>query len=262
MGVHIVSDEETASLRGIRRLTMRDLDYAALARAFEAFGVDLNDADVLALAAFDHGAAPPGVSDRQFRFEYLAQRIHAGAGLAGFAFARDQIPPSMTRMQAVALSAPKDRLVLAMDTAPAAVLGALEDPRVRQQAHAIVANVGNLHTLAFHLKNGAIAGLFEHHTGLLNQAKLEGLLAQLAAGTLSHKELFADRGHGALIVLGCVVLLFFAVSVSLVVGNASRRVQADKRAIGTGAPGPVTKDIIARFHEYALNTGTAVYGEG
>ena len=39
-------------------------------------------------------------------------------------------------------------------------------------------------------------------------------------------------------------------------------VEVDKRAIGTGAPGPVTKDIIARFHEYALNTGTAVYGEG
>jgi uncharacterized protein (DUF1786 family) len=226
MGVQIVSDEETAGLRGVRRLAMRDLDYAALTRAFEAFGVDLNDADVLALAVFDHGAAPPGVSDRQFRFEYLAQRIHAGAGLAGFAFARDQIPPSMTRLQAVALSAPNDRPVLAMDTAPAAVLGALEDPRVRQQAHAIVANVGNLHTLAFHLKDGAIAGLFEHHTGLLNQAKLEGLLAQLAAGTLSHKDLFADHGHGALILDPAPSPLEF-VSVtgprrSLMVGSALR----------------------------------------
>ena len=44
-----------------------------------------------------------------------------------------------------------------------------------------------------------IAGLFEHHTGRLDREKLEGLLAQLAAGTLSHEELFAEHGHGALV---------------------------------------------------------------
>lgn len=37
-------------------------------------------------------------------------------------------------------------------------------------------------------------------------------------------------------------------------------VEVDKRPIGLGVPGPITKDIIARFHEYALNTGTPVYG--
>jgi branched-chain amino acid aminotransferase len=37
-------------------------------------------------------------------------------------------------------------------------------------------------------------------------------------------------------------------------------VEVDKRPIGAGVPGPVTKEIIARFHEYALNTGTPVYG--
>ena len=35
-------------------------------------------------------------------------------------------------------------------------------------------------------------------------------------------------------------------------------VEVDLRAIGTGAPGPVTREIIARFHEYAQNTGTPV----
>jgi len=35
-------------------------------------------------------------------------------------------------------------------------------------------------------------------------------------------------------------------------------VEVDKRAIGSGTPGPVTRDIIARFHEYAQNTGTPV----
>jgi len=35
-------------------------------------------------------------------------------------------------------------------------------------------------------------------------------------------------------------------------------VEVDQRAIGTGMPGPVTRDIIARIHEYAQNTGTPV----
>jgi uncharacterized protein (DUF1786 family) len=199
-GVQIVSEGQAAGLPGVRRLVMRDLDYDALARAYGAFGVDLDRADVLAVAVFDHGAAPPGVSDRLFRFEYLAERIRGEAGLAAFAFPRDGIPASMTRLQAAASTAPAGRPVVVMDTAPAAVLGALEDPEVGNREEAIVANVGNFHTLAFHLRRGAIAGLFEHHTGKLSQAQLEELLIQLAAGTLSNDEVFAGHGHGALIV--------------------------------------------------------------
>jgi uncharacterized protein (DUF1786 family) len=105
----------------------------------------------------------------------------------------------MTRLQAAASTAPASWPLVVMDTAPAAVLGALEDPLVRSHPKAIVANVGNFHTLAFHLHNGEIAGLFEHHTGLLSQARLEELLDQLAKGTLSHEELFAEHGHGALV---------------------------------------------------------------
>jgi uncharacterized protein (DUF1786 family) len=200
MGVQVISEDEAAGLRGVRHLEMLDFDYGGLARAFGVFSVDLDDVDLLALAVFDHGAAPPGYSDRLFRFEYLTERIQTGAGLAAFAFPRQQIPPSMTRLQAVASSAPQDRPLVVMDTAPAAVLGALQDPYVRTQPDAIVANIGNMHTLAFHLREGSIAGLFEHHTGFLDQAKMEGLLTQLAAGTLSHDELFADHGHGALVV--------------------------------------------------------------
>jgi uncharacterized protein (DUF1786 family) len=198
MGVEVVSEDEVVGLSGFRRLTMLDFDYGALARTFATFGVDLDGVDVLAVAVFDHGAAPPGVSDRLFRFEYLADRIRTGKGLAAFAFEREEIPPSMTRLQAAASSAPAGRPLVAMDTAPAAVLGALEDPQVSAHREAIVVNIGNFHTLAFRLHDRAIAGLFEHHTGLLDQARLEALLAQLAAGQLSHDELFAEHGHGAL----------------------------------------------------------------
>jgi uncharacterized protein (DUF1786 family) len=199
MGVEVVSADEAAGLSSVRHLTMLDFDYDSLARAFATFGVDLDRVDLLGVAVFDHGAAPPGTSDRQFRFEYLAERIHTGGGLAAFAFERSQIPTSMTRLQAAASTAPADRPLVAMDTAPAAVLGALEDPVTQGRGEAVVANVGNFHTLAFHLRHGAIAGLFEHHTGKLSRERMEELLVQLASGTISHDELFAEHGHGALV---------------------------------------------------------------
>ena len=88
MGVEVVSEDETSRLEGVQRLTMLDFDYGALARAFDAFGIDLSQVDALAVAVFDHGAAPPGYSDRLFRFEYLAERLETGKGLASFAFLR------------------------------------------------------------------------------------------------------------------------------------------------------------------------------
>jgi uncharacterized protein (DUF1786 family) len=200
MGVEVVSDDEAEAVGGVRQIRMVDFDYEALSHAFGAFGVDLDGVDVLAVAVFDHGAAPPGMSDRLFRFKYLAERFGSGAGLTGFAFPGDQIPPRMTRLQAAASTAPLGRPLVVMDTAPAAVLGALEDRQVSGQGDAAVVNVGNMHTLAFHLRNGAIAGLFEHHTGMLDRAMLERLLAELAGGTLSHEEVFAGQGHGALVV--------------------------------------------------------------
>jgi uncharacterized protein (DUF1786 family) len=93
------------------------------------------------------------------------------------------------------------RLVV-MDTAPAAVLGALLDPRVNQavaQRGALVANVGNFHCLAFRLGADGIQGLFEHHTGEVTRERLDVLLAALADGSLRHQDVFDDMGHGALV---------------------------------------------------------------
>ena len=93
----------------------------------------------------------------------------------------------MTRLQAVANTAPSDLPLLLMDTAPAAVVGALEDARVRASSAPIVANVGNFHCLAFHLVDGQVTGLFEHHTGELSSARLAAYVEQLADGTISNE---------------------------------------------------------------------------
>lgn len=196
MGVRLVSDDEARALRDVTVCELKDFAYDDIVRTLTAFGVS-EPPDACAVAVFDHGAAPPGFSDRIFRFQYLAERVREG--LAAFAFRRGAIPPAMTRLRAVAATAPADRDLLVMDTGPAAVLGALEDPIVRQAERALVTNVGNFHVLAFHLHRGAIAGLFEHHTGEVTAAQLETFLERLATGTLTNEEVYGSQGHGALV---------------------------------------------------------------
>ena len=79
---------------------------------------------VVAAAVFDHGAAPPGVSDRIFRFEYIAEIVRQN-DLTAFAYQSVDVPEQLTRMQAVARCAPRDLPAVIMDTGPAAAVGAL-----------------------------------------------------------------------------------------------------------------------------------------
>jgi uncharacterized protein (DUF1786 family) len=215
MGVKVVSDDEAVTIAkrdDVAVISMRDIDLEAIRAAFAAFGVTL-EPDALALAVFDHGNAPPGYSDRQFRFDYIKDQIsnfksqssdrksqigQSASQLAQFAFRREDIPERMTRFEAVAKSANFDGPMLLMDTAPAAVLGALEDLHVHAHRRLLIANIGNFHTLAFRLGPDGVEGVFEHHTGELTRVELETYLQKLAAGTLTHHEVFADMGHGAL----------------------------------------------------------------
>jgi uncharacterized protein (DUF1786 family) len=198
MGVRLISEDEAERLRGVRRLVLRDLDMDALRDAFGLFGVRLEPA-AIGVAVFDHGAAPPGYSDRRFRFEYLADRLQGEPTLAALAFRRSEIPPQMTRMQAAADEAGDIEHVLVMDTPSAAMLGAREDRRVAEVESALLVNVGNSHTLAFRLQEGRVAGLFEHHTGRLTTERLDDLLEKLAAGRIKNDEVYDDHGHGALL---------------------------------------------------------------
>ncbi|MDQ1300624.1 MAG: hypothetical protein QG637_543, partial [Chloroflexota bacterium] len=202
LGVELVSDETARALRAspdYAHILFRDFDYAAIRQAFAAFGLDLRP-DALALAVFDHGAAPPDVSDRQFRMDYLVARLRQDRRLSAFAFRAADVPPIMTRLTALAQTAAEQAglPVIVMDTAPAAVLGALDDPTVARRPDAMIANLGNFHTLAFQFRGGEFVRLFEHHTGLLTPATLAAWLAALADGSLSHRAIFADHGHGAL----------------------------------------------------------------
>jgi uncharacterized protein (DUF1786 family) len=201
MGIKIISDDEAHGLpSSILRLELRDFDFPLIAETFARFHVPLDDLAAVCVAVFDHGNAPPGISDRQFRFDYLDERIHIRNALSSFAFLSPEIPPIMTRLQAVADSAPGlDCPLIVMDTAPAAILGATFDPQAAARERKIIVNVGNFHTIAFRLSKTEIEGVFEHHTGEIDRPKLENYIRALADGSLKHSDIFDDMGHGALV---------------------------------------------------------------
>lgn len=200
LGIRIVGADEAGHLPdSVTCLDLHDFNFTAIARAFEQFEVNLDKLAAVAVAVFDHGNSPPGYSDRQFRFDYLERRIREVNKLSGFAYLASEVPPIMTRLQAVVNSAPEvDAPLIVMDTAPAAVLGATFDPRVAARSRVLITNVGNFHTLAFRLGPVGIEAVFEHHTGLIDLEKLEKLLQALADGSLKHEDVFRDHGHGAL----------------------------------------------------------------
>lgn len=201
LGVLIVSGDEAARLRVDERVRSGDLMLDAVQSAIQAFGADPHF-DLLAVAVFDHGNAPADVSDRKFRFDYLSNHLSGNLDLASLAHQRGEIPVEMTRMQGVEHDSPSDVPLLIMDTGPVAILGALEDPQARPSDHAsaIIVNIGNFHTLAFHMTQSGVAGLFEHHTGEITAEQLEDMITRLGSGTLSNEAVFDSMGHGALMI--------------------------------------------------------------
>ncbi len=210
MGFEIINEadaERRKELSSIVHIELQDFDAQAILGALQAFDVDPS-VDALAIAAFDHGAAPPGVSDRRFRFDFIAQTVHRNPTPSAFAYPAQDTPADLTRLRSIVSSAKRylelsrsnlQAPLLLMDTGSAAVLGALEDPLVRGQSESLLCNIGNFHTLAFHLVQRRIVGIFEHHTGEINCSQLEQMLVKLADGTLTNEEVFNTSGHGALI---------------------------------------------------------------
>jgi len=201
LGITLISDDEARHMPASAFfIDLYDFNFDTIRRSFSEFQVSLDNLTCLAIAVFDHGAAPPNVSDRKFRFDYLDHRIRDENKLSAFAYCVEDIPPSMTRLQAVAKSAANlDFPLVVMDTAPAAILGATFDPVVILQRQVMIANIGNFHTLAFRIGEDGIEGVFEHHTGELSSIELVRLLGLLADGTLKNSDVFDHHGHGALI---------------------------------------------------------------
>ena len=142
------------------------------------------------------------MSNRLFRFDHLRRVLANKRELLAFCYLAQEVPDYLTRMKSVVKTVGDNIPLLLMDTGVAAILGALQDEEVTQHSHLLIANMGNAHTIAFHLLHGLIEGLFEHHTRLLNVATMDSLIIKLAQGLLTNEEVYGAGGHGALIVHG------------------------------------------------------------
>ncbi|HSP54548.1 MAG TPA: DUF1786 family protein [Dehalococcoidia bacterium] len=198
MGVTLASEDEMRGLDA-ERVRLRDLDLGAIRSALAGFDVS-GDFDGLALGCLDHGASPPGYSDRLFRFEHLRRVVEGRNDLRTFAYLPEELPEYLTRARSVMACVDSEAPAIFLDTGPAAALGALQDPTVGSETEQCVVNLGNMHALAFHLQGTRIVSLYEHHTGEVTAEQIEGFTERLLAGTLRHEEIFGSKGHGAWIV--------------------------------------------------------------
>jgi uncharacterized protein (DUF1786 family) len=189
----VITEEPPA---GAVPVELRDVDLPRLERTLAAYDVTLPK--TIAIAAQDHGFSPKA-SNRLFRFEHWRRFLTPGATLADHLW---RTPPDyLTRLVAIQRDVPG---AIVADTGPVAVFGALEDPRVAAaaEAGACVVNVGNQHALGLLVRGETLFGVMEHHTEAIDRAKLARLMERLVAGTITHDEVFADDGHGALVLDG------------------------------------------------------------
>lgn len=196
LGVRTVSDAGEVP-HPFETLVTGDVDLDTLRRLLEPYGVELPQA--VAVAVQDHGESTTG-SNRAFRFEQWRRFVEQGGSLTDLAYF--EIPTHLTRMKAVqqdiAKVMPVDTGAMLMDTGAAAIWGALCDTEVGQASSngALLVNVGNQHVIAFLVKGGRVWGVFEHHTVLMDAARLEAFMSRFRLGELAHAEVFDDRGHG------------------------------------------------------------------
>lgn len=194
MGVTLLSEDEVKAAQG-EHIPLRDLDLDAIRTAFSAFDVDTRF-DGLALGCLDHGASPPGYSDRLFRFDHLRRVVAERNDLRAFAYLPDELPQYLTRARTLVATADADAPTVFLDTGPAAALGALQDSQVAAHQEQLLLNLGNMHALAFHLHGTRIRSLYEHHTGEVSADQFVDFTQRLIAGTLRHEDVFNSKGHG------------------------------------------------------------------
>lgn len=195
MGVTVISDDEAAGLRGAERIEMRDLDLVAIRSALAAFEAPTRF-DGLALGCLDHGAPPPGVSDRLFRFEHMRRVLLRSNDLLAFSLLAEEVPSYLTRARSMIDSRDADMPTVFMDTGIAAAVGAMHDPRVQEQDEQLILHLGNMHALGLLTSGTRVHGLFEHHTDRLSGGEIEHISERFMRGQLTHDEVFAHHGHG------------------------------------------------------------------
>ena len=187
-----------------RHFVLEEINLRFYEKMLQRYDETLKNADALCVALQDHGAAPYGVSDRAFRFDNYIEAFSAGRTLGHLAYINGEIPRKFLRMRSAygsIKSFTPFKNILIMDTAPAAILGAMADlPKEDRGKPALYMNFGNIHTLIVCIRGEEILSIFEHHTHMIKEdlGKFSGMIKRMLTGELSREEVFDDWGNGAL----------------------------------------------------------------
>lgn len=200
LGIEVVPEKHVPKKFEGVVLELEEINLKKMNTFLSGFNESLSEVSFVAVAVQDHGISIQGRSNRQSRIQNMKALLKQEPAPENLAFKEDEVPPIFLRMQS-AVDASRRQLpeakVLLMDTAPAAMLGCLNDPVVEKKDCVITVNIGNGHTMAAIISKGDIQGLMEHHTCLLDPEKLEKLLIKFANGDLDNEDVFEEGGHGS-----------------------------------------------------------------
>lgn len=147
------------------------------------------------IAVQDHGYIE-GQPDRVTRMNFLENFLKNGLINAFFSY-DSKIPAMFSRFSSIynILSQRGIKNFSITDTAVVAALGAVYN---NKKWPVVTVDIGNGHTFACLVdKYYNVLGFFEHHTKMLTPEKFRYFVDKLIHGSITNKEVFEDKGHGA-----------------------------------------------------------------
>lgn len=202
-GINIIDDDEADRMTTEspdHALTLEDIQIERILNIVKGFGVTPSF-DAVAVCAQDHGTPPDGVSHLDFRHNLFKKTLDQHPYPGALLYRSEHVPAVMNRLSSIARSThrlPTER-VYVMDSGMAAILGASMDPMAGLHDRIIVVDIATSHTVGAAMEKGVLAGFFEYHTTDITPNRLDHLLKALPDGTLSHKAILKEGGHGAYI---------------------------------------------------------------
>ena len=236
-GIDVVSDEEAEKLKSAGQYTVLescDLQVPRLESIVRGFDVDFSF-DVVGICAQDHGLAPEGMSHLDTRHYNFSSVLDVTPFPSALLYRIDEIPSHLTRLKVIAQTASSMNTgeIYVMDSGMSAVLGALMDREAAARHRCLVMDVATSHTIGAAFNGGELYGFFEYHTRDVSCRRIEILLQKLADGTIEHKTILSEGGHGAY-----VRKSFGFDNTDMIVATGPRRgiLEGSSLAIHYGAP--------------------------
>ena len=164
-GIEVVPDQQAQQYtrEGVgHAIEIGDLQVERIAAVIETLGVPF-EFEAVAICAQDHGVAPVGESHLDFRHHQFRARLNQTPSPAALLYAEDEIPSSMSRLNAIAHCARQlpTKEIFLMDSGMAAILGASMDPVLYGRQHVLLLDIATSHTVGAAMSDQLINGFFE-----------------------------------------------------------------------------------------------------